>query len=457
MELKKGAEHIVDIIDNGIDGEGIAKIDNFTIFVPQTVKGEKVKILILKVNKSYAFAKALEILEKASERVDEDCQTYKRCGGCSLRFLDYEATLDIKEDIVRNCLRKSLGREPKVNKTLGMGNPYNYRNKLQYPLGLDKNGEPAMGVYAKRSHEIIPVQKCLIQNEVSEQIAKDTFEFIKENNISVYNEKELTGTMRHIVIRLGVLTGEIMLILVVNDKNFKQEAEFTKNITEKYPQIKTIIINHNPKNTNVILGKENEIIYGPGYIYDILGDYKFKISPLSFYQTNPTQTEVLYEKGLEYAGLTGEETILDLYCGIGTIGIFASKKAKKVYGIEIIENAIKDAKGNAKLNEIENAEFYCGDVEEVLPQIITKNNLKPETVFVDPPRKGLDNQTIQTLLELKPKKIVYISCNPATFARDVAMLESAYEIVEVTPVDMFPFTSHVECVSVLELKESTEI
>ena len=455
MELKKGAEHIVDIIDNGIDGEGIAKIDNFTIFVPQTVKGEKVRILILKVNKSYAFAKAIEILEKASQRVTEDCETYKRCGGCSLRFLDYEATLDIKEDTVKNCLRKSLGREPKVNKTIGMGNPYNYRNKLQYPLGLDKNGNLAMGVYAKRSHEIIPVQKCLIQNELSEQIAKDTFEFIKQNNISVYNEQELTGTMRHIVIRLGVITGEIMLILVVNDKNFKKEAEFTEYITKKYPQIKTIIINHNSKNTNVILGQENETIYGPGCIYDILGDYKFKISPLSFYQTNPTQTEVLYEKGLEYAGLTGEETILDLYCGIGTIGIFASKKAKKVYGIEIIENAIKDAKENAKLNGIENAEFYCGDVEEVLPQIIAQNDLKPETVFVDPPRKGLDNKTIETLLDLKPSKIVYISCNPATFARDVTVLESAYDIVEVTPVDMFPFTSAVECVALLVKKENT--
>ena len=452
MELKKGAEHIVDIIDNGIDGEGIAKIDNFTIFVPQTVKGEKVKILLLKVNKSYAFAKPLEILEKATQRVAEDCETYKRCGGCSLRFLDYEATLDIKEDIVRNCLRKSLGRVPKVNKTLGMGNPYNYRNKLQYPLGLDKDGNPAMGVYAKRSHEIIPVKKCLIQNELSEQIAKDTFEFIKGNNITVYNEKKLTGTMRHIVIRLGVLTGEVMLILVVNDKNFKKEAEFTKYITEKYPQIKTIIMNHNPKNTNVILGRENETIYGPGYIYDILGDYKFKISPLSFYQTNPTQTEALYEKGLEYAGLTGEETILDLYCGIGTIGIFASKRAKKVYGIEIIENAIKDAKENAKINDIQNAEFYCGDVEEVLPRIIEKNNLKPETVFVDPPRKGLDNKTIETLLKLTPKKIVYISCNPATFARDVALLEEQYDIVEVTPVDMFPFTSGIECVSLLEIR-----
>lgn len=451
MELKKGAEHIVEIIDNGIDGEGIAKIDNFTIFVPQTIKGEKVKLLILKVNKTYAFAKAIEILEKSTQRVEEDCQTYKRCGGCSLRFLDYEATLDIKEDIVRNCLKKSLGRDDvKVNKTIGMGNPYNYRNKLQYPLGLDKEGNPAMGVYAKRSHEIIPVQNCLIQNELSEQIAKDTFEFIRNNNISVYNEKQLTGTMRHIVIRLGVIAQEIMLILVVNDNNLKKEAEFIKYITEKYPQIKTIIKNHNPKNTNVILGNKNEILYGQGYIYDILGDYKFKISPLSFYQTNIVQTEALYNKALEYAGLTGQETVLDLYCGIGTIGIFAARQAKKVYGIEIIENAIKDAKENAKINNIENAEFVCGDVEELLPQIISKNNLKPQTVFVDPPRKGLDQKTIETLLNLKPKKIIYISCNPATFARDVAILQNEYQIKEVTPVDMFPFTSSVECVALLE-------
>ena len=452
MELKKGDKHTVEIIDNGIDGEGIAKIDNFTIFVPQTVKGEKVNILILKVNKTYAFAKALEILNKSPQRIIEDCKTYKRCGGCSLRFLEYEATLEIKENIVSNCLKKALGKEMKVNKAIGMGNPFNYRNKLQYPLGLNKEGKPVMGVYAKRSHEIIPVEKCQIQNELSEQIAKDVFEYIKDNKISVYNEQNLTGTMRHIVIRIGVITQEIMLILVMNDNNFKKEKEFITYITSKYPQIKTIIKNYNPKNTNVILGTKNETIYGPGYIYDILGDYKFKISPLSFYQTNPVQTEALYEKALEYANLTGAETILDLYCGIGTIGIFASKKAKKVYGIEIIENAIKDAKENTQINNIQNAEFYCGEVENVLPKIIFQNNIKPEVVFVDPPRKGLDTKTINTILNLQPPKIIYISCNPATFARDVAILNEKYEIKEVTPVDMFPFTSHVECVTLLELK-----
>ena len=297
-----------------------------------------------------------------------------------------------------------------------------------------------MGVYAKRSHEIIPVQKCHIQNELSEKIAKDIFEYLKKNNVEMYDEKKQTGLMRHIVIRIGILTNEVMLILVLNKKDFKQEAEFAQYITAKYPEIKTVVLNYNMKNTNVILGLENKIIYGQGYIYDILGDYKFKISPLSFYQVNPTQTEVLYNKALEYAELTGNETILDLYCGIGTIGIFASKNANRVFGIEIIENAVKDAKENAKINGINNTEFFCGEVENILPQIIAKYRLKPEVIFVDPPRKGLDNKTIQTMLELQPKKIIYISCNPATLARDIAILEQKYETQEITPVDMFPFT-----------------
>lgn len=437
--IEKNKEYIVDIIDNGLDGQGIAKIDNFTIFVDQTTKGEKVKILILKVNKNYAYAKALEILQKSPNRIETDCSTYKKCGGCSLRFLEYEETLDIKEEMVRNCIKKALGKEIKINKTIGMGNPYNYRNKLQYPLGLNEQGKPTMGVYAKRTHKIIPVQKCEIQNELSEKIAKSIFEYCVKNDVSMYNEKSLKGIMRHIVIRIGVMTNEIMVILVINEK-FSKIEQFVKEIISKYSEIKTIVLNYNTKNTNVILGNKNEIVYGDGYIYDILGDYKFKISPMSFYQTNVTQTEVLYNKALEYAELTGNETVLDLYCGIGTIGIFASKKAKQIYGIEIVENAIKDAKENAKINHIQNAKFYCGDVEEILPQIIKQTNLKPQTIFVDPPRKGLDTKTIQTILNLKPQKLIYISCNPSTLARDLAMLDTAYEIKEITPVDMFPYT-----------------
>lgn len=440
MDIKKNEEYVVDIMDNGIDGEGIAKINDYTIFVPQTTKGEKVRVLIVKANKNFAFAKVIEVIEKSENRIDEDCATYKRCGGCSLRFLDYEETLNIKEQTVRNCIRKEVKRDIKINKAIGMGNPYNYRNKLQYPLGIDKNGEPVMGVYAKRSHEIIPVQKCHIQNELSDKIAKDAFEYMKMRNITMYDEKKQTGVMRHIVIRIGVITNEVMLILVLNSKEFKQEAEFAEYITSRYPEIKTVVLNYNMKDTNVILGTENKTIYGQGYIYDVLGDYKFKISPLSFYQVNPIQTEVLYNKALEYAKLTGKETILDLYCGIGTIGIFASKQAKKVFGIEIIVNAVNDAKENAKINGIENAEFFCGEVENVLPEIIEQYGIKPEVVFVDPPRKGLDVKTIETILGLQPEKIVYISCNPATLARDIAMLEETYETKEITPVDMFPFT-----------------
>lgn len=453
MQIKKGEEYVLDIIDNGLDGAGIAKINDFTVFVLQTVKGEKVKALILKVNKSFAFAKVIEFIEKSEHRTQEDCKTYKRCGGCSLRFLDYEATLDIKEEMVKNCLSKFKLNDIKVKPIIAMGNPFNYRNKLQYPCGIDKDGKPVMGVFANRSHEIIPVENCQIQNELSEKIAKDVFGFLKENNTSMYDEKNLKGVIRHIIIRIGIITNEVMLILVVNENRINKQEELVSYITSRYPEIKTIVKNFNTKNTNVILGNKNETIFGEGYIYDFLGEYKFKISPLSFYQTNPVQTEALYNKALDYAELTGKETVLDLYCGIGTIGIFAAKKAKQVYGIEVIENAVKDAKENAEINNVKNAEFYLGEVENILEDILEKNKVKPDVVFVDPPRKGLDNKTIEILKDLMPQKIVYVSCNPATLARDLKLLEEKYNIREITPVDMFPYTKHIETVSILIKKQ----
>lgn len=450
--VKKNQEYIVDIIDNGLDGQGIAKIDDFTIFVPQTLKDEKARILIVKVQSSYAFAKTLEIIEKSKHRVSENCETYKRCGGCSLRFVEYNETLNLKNEIVKNCLRKELKRDIDVQPTIGMGNPYYYRNKLQYPVGVDKEGKPDMGVYANRSHNIISTKKCAIQNKLAQDIVNDAFEYLINNGVEPYNEEKQTGLLRHIVARIGVITNEVMLILVINKEKLNC-TEFADYITKKHPEVKTIVININKKNTNVILGQENEVIFGDGYIYDILGEYKFKISPMSFYQVNPTQTEILYYTAIDYAGLTGREIVLDLYCGIGTIGIFASKYAKRVYGIEIVENAIKDAKENAKLNDISNVEFHAGDVEKVLPQIIEKEKLAPDVVFIDPPRKGCDAKTIENLLKLEPKKIVYVSCNPATLARDIRLLEEKYKLEKVQPVDMFPYTSHVECVMALKLKE----
>ena len=453
MDIQKNQEYVVDIIDNGYDGEGIAKINDFTIFIQGAIKGEKVKILILKVTKSFAYGKILEIITASQNRTNVDCQTFSRCGGCTLRHIDYKETLNIKKNIVENCLYKELHREVLVNNTIGMEKPLYYRNKLQYPVGIDKDGNPVMGIYSQRTHNIIATkQNCYIQNEKCSEIAKDIFEFAVENKIKPYNEKINKGTLRHIVIRIGIKTNEIMVTLVVNNDEFNNQDKFVKELTKKYPEIKTIVKNYNEKNTNVILGTKNKVIYGDGYIYDILGEYKFKISPLSFYQVNPCQTEVLYNKAIEYSELIGKETIFDLYCGIGTIGIFASGKAKKVYGIEVVPQAIEDAKQNAEINNVENAEFFAGEVERILPELIEKRNISADVALIDPPRKGCDNITIETLLKIAPQKIVYVSCNPATLARDIRLLEEKYELKQVQPVDMFPYTSHVENVCVLELK-----
>lgn len=452
VPVKKNKEYLVEIIDQGFEGEGIAKIEGFTIFIEGAIKGEKCRILIVKVTSSHAFGKLVEILEKSKYRVEPDCATYKRCGGCNLRHIDYEETLNIKQNTVQNLVNKTLNNKIKVEMTVGMGNPYNYRNKAQYPVGFDKSGEPVMGVYAKRTHEIIPMRNCMIQNPVSEKIANVVLGFFIKNNIPIYNEKNGEGLLRHIVIKVGIKTHEIMCILVLNKKELKKEKELIKVLIREFPEIKTIVKNYNMKNTNVILGNENEVIYGDGYIYDELGDYTFKISPLSFYQINPIQTEALYNIAIEMADLKKTDTLFDLYCGIGTIGIFASPYVNKVYGIEIVKQAIEDAKENANINNIRNIEFFAGDVEKVFENVLKEHNVKPDVIFVDPPRKGLDKHTIENILNIKPEKIVYISCNPASLVRDLKLLEESYEIKKIQPVDMFPFTSHVECVAVMCIK-----
>ena len=452
MNIQKNQEYIVEIIDNGYEGEGIAKIDGFTVFVPGTIKGEKVKILIVKVLSSHAFGKALEILESSEARQEADCSTYKRCGGCNLRHIKYEETLKMKQNAVQSLVNKTLKNKVEVQKTIGMENPFHYRNKAQYPIGINKEGEAVIGVFAQRTHEVIPMEKCLIQNPKSEEIAKFVLQFIKDNKISVYNEKTGKGLFRHIVIKVGIKTNEIMCILVVNGKSIPKETKLIEELTTKFPQIRTIVKNINIKNTNVILGKENINIYGNGYIQDILGEYTFRISPLSFYQVNPVQAEKLYNLGVEMAQITKQDTVFDLYCGIGTITLFMSKYAKKVYGIEIVEEAIKAAKENAKMNKVDNTEFYAGDVEIVLDNLINNKGISADIVMFDPPRKGLDRNSINNILKIKPKKIVYISCNPATLIRDLAFFEDQYDIKTIVPVDMFPFTSNVECCSVLQLR-----
>ena len=452
IPVKKNEEYVVEILDNGFGGEGIAKIEGFTIFIPNAIKGEKCEILIVKVLTSHAYGKILKIIQASPERVEVDCSTYKRCGGCDLRHMTYENTLELKKNAVQSLVNKSLKQKVEAQKTIGMENPFYYRNKAQYPLGLDKDGNPACGIFAQRTHTIIPIDKCFIQTEISQEIAKTILEFIKENNIPVYNEENQTGLFRHIVVKVGKYTNEVMCILVINGKNFPKEEGLVELLCNKYKNIRTIVKNINDKNTNVILGKENINLYGDGYIEDKLGDYTFKISPLSFYQINPVQAEKLYNIAIESANLNKEDILFDLYCGIGTIGIFASKYVKKVYGIEIVEQAIKDAKENAKMNDIQNIDFIVGDVEQAFDELINKKNIIPTAIIVDPPRKGLDDRTIENIIKVRPKRLVYISCNPATMVRDLAKLEDTYTITKIQPVDMFPYTKHVECVAVLAQK-----
>lgn len=448
----KNEKYVVDIIDNGFEGEGIAKIDGLTVFVPGSIKGEKCEILIVKVLASHAYGKIVNIIKKSENRKESDCATYKRCGGCSLRHMTYEHTLKLKRQVVQNLVNKGLTKKVEVLETIGMENPYNYRNKAQYPVGLNAEGQPKVGVFAQRTHTIIPIQTCLIQTEISQKIAKTILNFVKEKNIQVYNEENQKGLLRHIVIKVGKYTNQVMCILVVNDSKFNQEQELVKLLCEKYPEIKTIVKNINNKNTNVILGKENVNLYGNGYIEDKLGEYTFKISPMSFYQVNPVQAEILYTTAINQANLDRNDILFDLYCGIGTIGIFASKYVNKVYGIEIVPQAIEDAKENAKINDVKNIEFICGDVEVAFDELINKEKIVPSAIIVDPPRKGLDNKTVENIAKIKPAKLVYISCNPATMVRDLTKLENIYNIKAIQPVDMFPWTNGVESITILELK-----
>ena len=448
VAIKKNQEYIVEIKDVGFEGEGIAKIDNYTIFIKNALKGEKVRIVVTKVLSSYGYGKILEIIEKSLSRVQPDCSIYTKCGGCSLRHTTYENTLLIKQNIVQSLVNKTLQNKVQVGSTVGMEEPFNYRNKAIFPVGIDETGKKVIGTFQERTHNILETDKCLIQDTQSEKIAKEIFKLWNENKQNtIYNEKTEKGNLRHIIIKKGFSTNEYMCILVTKEKN---KIDFNiKLLLEIYPNIKTIIQNINVKNSNVILGNMNVNIYGNGYILDKLGENIFKISPNSFYQVNHIQTLKLYNLAVEAANITKEDVVFDLYSGIGTIAIFMAKYAKEVYGIEIVEEAVKMANENVKLNNIKNSKFIAGDVEVELDKLLSKKVI-PEVVMIDPPRKGLDNKSIENLLKVYPKKLVYISCNPATLVRDLAKLEDKYKVENITPVDMFCFSHHIEPVCVLE-------
>lgn len=451
--VEKNKEYIFDIISQGYEGEGIAKIDNkYPIFIEGALKGEKVKVRIVKVNKNFAYGKLMEVLEASEERVNPPCAIYKRCGGCKLQHASYKAQLDFKWDRVKDCVSKIGKLDPSIVKyPLGMEEPWRYRNKVQLPIGLI-NGEVKIGFFAPRSHDIIDMESCLIQDEIGDKVVKLTREWIEKFNIRPYNvdgEYDEKGIVRHIMIRRGFTTNEVMVVLVTNGENLPHKEEFVDLMVKNIPGIKSVIQNINSKKTNVILGLESKTLWGEDTISDYIGDFRFNISPLSFFQVNPTQTEVLYGKALEYANLTGNEEVFDAYCGTGTITLFLSQKAKKVYGVEIIPQAIDNAWINAKENKVDNVEFFVGESEVVIPDLINKG-VKADVVVVDPPRKGCDKKLLDAITNIDAKKIVYVSCDPSTLGRDLQLLEeNGYKTLEVQPVDMFPNTSHVENVAKL--------
>lgn len=456
VPVEKNKDYEVDITGFGYEGEGVGKVKDFTVFVQGALKGETVKAKIVKISKNFSFGKLLEVVNPSKDRVIPTCPIYRRCGGCQLQHLSYEGQLKFKKDRVEDCLKRIGGldiNDMTIHETKGMIDPYRYRNKVQLPIGK-KDGKVVIGFYAERSHEIINMDSCLIQNEESDKAAEITRNWAEKYDIDAYNEEDNSGKLRHIMIRKAFKTGEVMVVLVTNGEVLPHKQEFIDELLEKIPGVKSIIQNVNTEKTNIILGTNCITLWGQDYITDYIDKFKFHISALSFFQVNPIQTEVLYKTVMDYTELTGEETVFDAYCGTGTISLFLSQYAKKVYGVEVIPQAIENAKHNAEDNNITNAEFIIGKSEVAIPELI-KQGVYADIVVVDPPRKGCERDLLEAIGKMNPSRIVYVSCDPGTLARDLAILKGfGYITKEVQPVDMFPQTAHVECVVGIQRKDS---
>ena len=448
--MKKDDIVKVTIEDMSSEGLGVGRSDGLALFIKDTVIGDVAEVKVMKMKKTYGYARLMRLLLPSPDRVDAPCPVAKQCGGCQIQAMNYEAQLRFKENKVRGNLQR-IGKfqEIPMEKIIGMDTPFRYRNKAQFPIGTDKNGKLIAGFYAGRTHSIIECKDCLLGNEINQKILEIVLKHMESHKISAYDEKTGKGLVRHVMTRVGSKTGEVMVCIVVNGDNLPSSEELTKKLSE-IPGMASITLNINKEQTNVIMGRKLKLLWGKEYIEDEIGTVRFRISPLSFYQVNPLQTEKLYGKALEYAGLTGNETVWDLYCGIGTISLFLAQRAKKVYGVEIVPEAIADAKQNAKLNEITNAEFYVGKAEEVLPEKYEKEQIKAEVIVIDPPRKGCEQTVLETMIRMEPERIVYVSCDSATLARDLKYLcENGYELKRVCPVDMFGNSVHVETVVLL--------
>ena len=453
MEFKKNEVFQVRIEDMSSEGEGIGKTDGFAWFIKDTVTGDLVEASVMKTKKSYGFARLVRVIEPSPDRTEPKCPVARPCGGCQLQNMSYEAQLRFKENKIRNNLQRIGGlTEIPMEPIIGMEEPWRYRNKAQFPFGRDKNGRIITGFYAGRTHQIIESEDCLLGVEENRKILDCIRTHMEEYHIAPYEETAHTGLVRHVLIRKGFRTGEMMVCLVLNGKVKKFTAidQLVEKLRTLYPNMMSISCSINTEKTNVIMGKEIVNLYGPGFITDYIGNVKYQISPLSFYQVNPVQTERLYQTALEYAGLNGGEVVWDLYCGIGTISLFLAQKAKKVYGVEIVPQAIDDARENAKINGFGNVEFFVGKAEEVLPEQYEKNQIYADVIVVDPPRKGCDEVCLNTIVKMAPKRVVYVSCDSATLARDVKYLgEHGYQVKRVRGCDMFPNSGHVETVALL--------
>ena len=450
----------VEIKDIGIGGEGIGKVDGYTLFIKDAIVGDVVEAKIMKAKKNYGYAKLMNIIQSSDERISARCPVARQCGGCQIQEMSYDSQLAFKHEKVRNNLIRLGDISPEMlDKVMepicGMEQPFRYRNKAQFPIGRTRDGKLTAGFYAGRTHSIIPVPDgdCALGAEENREVLQIILTFMEKYKVEAYNEETHTGLVRHVLIRKGFTTKEMMVCLVINEKTLPHSDELVRQLNQ-IEGMTSISYSVNEEKTNVIMGSGIKTIWGKDYITDYIGNVKYQISPLSFYQVNPIQTEKLYGTALEYAGLTGRETVWDLYCGIGTISLFLAQKAKQVYGVEIVPQAIDDAKNNARINSIDNAEFYVGKAEDVLPEKYEKEGIYADVIVVDPPRKGCEEAVLNTMVKMQPDRIVYVSCDSATLARDVKYLrERGYELERVRAVDMFPQTVHVETVVLLSKGE----
>ena len=467
-EFKKDDCVTLHIEDIGTGGEGIGKADGFTFFVKDAIVGDVIEAKIMKLKKNYGYARLMKVLTPSKDRVEPKCPVARQCGGCQIQEMRYEAQLAFKQKMVQNNLERIGGLSDfEMYPVIGMETPYAYRNKAQFPVGEDKDGNIVIGFYAGRTHHIVEQTDCCIGAPENGEVLRKVKAYMQKNQIRPYNEEHHSGIVRHILIRTGYHTKEIMVCLIVNAAKascLKNAEQLTESLREM-DGMTSVMVNFNTEKTNVILGKKSEVLWGQPYIEDFIGDVKYQISPQSFFQVNPMQTEKLYAKALEYAGLTGNETVWDLYCGIGTISLFLAKNARKVYGVEIVPQAIEDARNNAKRNGIDNAEFFVGKAEEVVPAFYEKalkqaqdseagKSIRPDVVVVDPPRKGCEEVLLETIVKMQPQRIVYVSCDSATLARDLKFLSAnGYAVKKVQPVDQFGHSVHIETVVLLSHKK----